>query len=147
MVTYFVCVVVFFFKQKTAYELRISDWSSDVCSSDLYAQRRAVLHQSHIVDVGDLRTADALVDPAHDIAQYALTIIVEFARDLCLAPVASRRDRDGEEARQRRHRLARNLPLPREHVDGVIVQRVQRLGGRRRHPRGDRKSTRLNSSP
>src|SRR3546814_2977861 len=28
-------VVFFFFKQKTAYELRISDWSSDVCSSDL----------------------------------------------------------------------------------------------------------------
>src|SRR3546814_4295343 len=28
---------VFFFKQKTAYEMRISDWSSDVCSSDLYA--------------------------------------------------------------------------------------------------------------
>src|SRR3546814_7661157 len=28
-------VVVFFFKQKTAYEMRISDWSSDVCSSDL----------------------------------------------------------------------------------------------------------------
>src|SRR3546814_2874421 len=27
----------FFFKQKTAYEMRISDWSSDVCSSDLYA--------------------------------------------------------------------------------------------------------------
>src|SRR3546814_14640966 len=28
-------VEVFFFKQKTAYEMRISDWSSDVCSSDL----------------------------------------------------------------------------------------------------------------
>src|SRR3546814_3418472 len=28
-------VLVFFFKQKTAYEVRISDWSSDVCSSDL----------------------------------------------------------------------------------------------------------------
>src|SRR3546814_7787082 len=28
-------LVVFFFKQKTAYEMRISDWSSDVCSSDL----------------------------------------------------------------------------------------------------------------
>src|SRR3546814_10709618 len=26
--------IIFFFKQKTAYELRISDWSSDVCSSD-----------------------------------------------------------------------------------------------------------------
>src|SRR3546814_6917166 len=32
-------IVVFFFKQKTAYELRISDWSSDVCSSDLPAAR------------------------------------------------------------------------------------------------------------
>src|SRR3546814_10470559 len=31
-----VCLgLVFFFKQKTAYEMRISDWSSDVCSSDL----------------------------------------------------------------------------------------------------------------
>src|SRR3546814_1824939 len=29
----------FFFKQQTAYELRISDWSSDVCSSDLLLQR------------------------------------------------------------------------------------------------------------
>src|SRR3546814_10640432 len=31
--------VFFFFKQKTAYELRISDWSSDVCSSDLAVAR------------------------------------------------------------------------------------------------------------
>src|SRR3546814_2155879 len=31
---------VFFFKQKTAYEMRISDWSSDVCSSDLERQRQ-----------------------------------------------------------------------------------------------------------
>src|SRR3546814_8165133 len=30
-------IYVFFFKQKTAYEMRISDWSSDVCSSDLTA--------------------------------------------------------------------------------------------------------------
>src|SRR3546814_327241 len=29
------CYFFFFFKQKTAYEMRISDWSSDVCSSDL----------------------------------------------------------------------------------------------------------------
>src|SRR3546814_528579 len=33
------CCLVFFFKQKTAYELRISDWSSDVCSSDLVLAR------------------------------------------------------------------------------------------------------------
>src|SRR3546814_7898324 len=31
------CLFFFFFKQKTAYEMRISDWSSDVCSSDLTA--------------------------------------------------------------------------------------------------------------
>src|SRR3546814_4994552 len=30
-----IVIIVFFFKQKTAYEMRISDWSSDVCSSDL----------------------------------------------------------------------------------------------------------------
>src|SRR3546814_9011935 len=44
-------LIIFFFKQKTAYEMRISDWSSDVCSSDLQEQaehqppQAAVLHQ------------------------------------------------------------------------------------------------------
>src|SRR3546814_14953666 len=33
-----VLVIVFFFKQRTAYEMLISDWSSDVCSSDLRCQ-------------------------------------------------------------------------------------------------------------
>src|SRR3546814_9158094 len=42
----------FFFKQKTAYEMRISDWSSDVCSSDLAAQA---------IPLG-LARADELVD-------------------------------------------------------------------------------------
>src|SRR3546814_9248023 len=32
--------IIFFFKQKTAYEMRISDWSSDVCSSDLLVAER-----------------------------------------------------------------------------------------------------------
>src|SRR3546814_11342599 len=36
-------VLFFFFKQKTAYEMRISDWSSDVCSSDLHPCHRADL--------------------------------------------------------------------------------------------------------
>src|SRR3546814_130268 len=36
---YVVLFTVFFFKQKTAYEMRISDWSSDVCSSDLKGDR------------------------------------------------------------------------------------------------------------
>src|SRR3546814_19198413 len=42
--------VFFFFKQKTAYEMRISDWSSDVCSSDLFG----VLDQLRL-DLGLLR--------------------------------------------------------------------------------------------
>src|SRR3546814_5957743 len=37
----------FFFKQKTAYEMRMSDWSSDVCSSDL------VLVEAIVVEIGD----------------------------------------------------------------------------------------------
>src|SRR3546814_2955141 len=36
----FVLFIFFFVKQKTAYEMRISDWSSDVCSSDLHVRRR-----------------------------------------------------------------------------------------------------------
>src|SRR3546814_20792096 len=35
MFEYEIAVIYFFFKQKTAYEIRIRDWSSDVCSSDL----------------------------------------------------------------------------------------------------------------
>src|SRR3546814_9642038 len=37
---YVLFVLFFFFKQKTAYEMRTSDWSSDVCSSDLYLCQR-----------------------------------------------------------------------------------------------------------
>src|SRR3546814_3521806 len=36
MFFFIIFLVFFFFKQKTAYEMRISDWSSDVCSSDLF---------------------------------------------------------------------------------------------------------------
>src|SRR3546814_6892871 len=38
----FIFLCFFFFKQKTAYEMRISDWSSDVCSSDLLLARRPI---------------------------------------------------------------------------------------------------------
>src|SRR3546814_8098247 len=48
------CVFVFFFfKQKTAYEMRISDWSSDVCSSDLLV-RNAI---DHGIESPGVRTA------------------------------------------------------------------------------------------
>src|SRR3546814_3240149 len=50
------CFYFFFFKQKTAYEMRISDWSSDVCSSDLktvayvHMLKRDVLFAAVVVD-------------------------------------------------------------------------------------------------
>src|SRR3546814_19250379 len=38
---------MFFFKQKTAYDMRISDWSSDVCSSDLAEPVLAIVDLAH----------------------------------------------------------------------------------------------------
>src|SRR3546814_18851135 len=45
--------IFFFFKQKTAYEMRISDWSSDVCSSDLLVDR-GVVDEAHAEAGGQL---------------------------------------------------------------------------------------------
>src|SRR3546814_6014717 len=46
-------MVIFFFKQKTAYEMRISDWSSDVCSSDLQFGLRAFLNRAKAAKRGE----------------------------------------------------------------------------------------------
>src|SRR3546814_2340035 len=52
------CFLFFLFKQKTAYEMRISDWSSDVCSSDLIAlEKLMVLMDSENITFDDLRNA------------------------------------------------------------------------------------------
>src|SRR3546814_5751085 len=55
---YIVCFV--FFKQKTAYEMRISDWSSDVCSSDLCTDR-ARKHRSAIIPTARLSGFGAML--------------------------------------------------------------------------------------
>src|SRR3546814_2956223 len=62
---YFVLIVFFFFKQKTAYEMRISEWSSDVCSSDL-------------ADAGLLTPTEALRDRAYDFAERRLARIADI---------------------------------------------------------------------
>src|SRR3546814_10561855 len=59
VVVLFLCVHFFFFKQKTAYEMRISDWSSDVCSSDL--QGVAVGRRLRDQGVADQGVASGLV--------------------------------------------------------------------------------------
>src|SRR3546814_1037764 len=56
----FLSCCFFFFKQKTAYEMRISDWSSDVCSSDLRLNRieaRVVTEDLHLVAVAQAMVA------------------------------------------------------------------------------------------
>src|SRR3546814_7533833 len=53
-VVYCVFCVFFFFKQKTAYEMRISDWSSDVCSSDLPAARATPPRPAAMVGAGSV---------------------------------------------------------------------------------------------
>src|SRR3546814_3566350 len=68
---WFVCIYFFFFKQKTAYEMRISDWSSDVCSSDL--ARRFVARQ-----VPDALDLDALC--ADEVAEVADRDMVDVRR-------------------------------------------------------------------
>src|SRR3546814_4991072 len=51
-------VLLFFFKQKTAYEMRISDWSSDVGSSDLLSDVVEGLGELDIISVDDLDGVD-----------------------------------------------------------------------------------------
>src|SRR3546814_19222942 len=74
-----VCSCFFFFKQKTAYEMRISDWSSDVCSSDLCTAR---VRDRPVEQCG----ADPLAVPA---AEHIA--LVEFDRGL--GPVPRKGDR------------------------------------------------------
>src|SRR3546814_6978324 len=65
----------FFFKQKTAYERRISDWSSDVCSSDLLGHGELLLRQGdaqhvHIGDAVEVerKPAPAAADVEHPLS-------------------------------------------------------------------------------
>src|SRR3546814_9852905 len=76
-----VCVIVFFFKQKTAYEMRISDWSSDVCSSDLARPANGVQFGQAFGNLdpefgfGISSRAVQLVDLARNDLQYAIPIL------------------------------------------------------------------------
>src|SRR3546814_7029234 len=59
---------VFFFKQKTAYEMRISDWSSDVCSSDLTLISRADYKAENPVATIGSEQISSVGQPSLDVA-------------------------------------------------------------------------------
>src|SRR3546814_9181196 len=74
----FIKIMFLFYKQKTAYEMRISDWSSDVCSSDLnrafspgpeqLAQYRAMIaeyERAQAAGLGSIMVGGEHIDKAH----------------------------------------------------------------------------------
>src|SRR3546814_20871633 len=121
------CVFVFFFffKQKTAYEMRISDWSSDVCSSDL--RRRGAKSRLWRTSMAGWskamrrrpRGAGACgaVDPQRDGFGYAIAVIVtSFLPKLGMERLGPRPN-EGQD------------PLIARSRFGDILFRVRRQGG------------------
>src|SRR3546814_10828523 len=137
-------MVVFFFKQKTAYEMRISDWSSDVCSSDLLGVSSMQIDQP---ERGFSFRADGPLDMRMEgpVAEGRPTA-AEVVNSLPEAELADIIYSYGEERRARQ--VARAIvaaraekPLARTGELAELVRRVVK------QPKGqDRKSTRLNSS-
>src|SRR3546814_3490289 len=95
---------IFFFKQKTAYEVRISGWSSDVCSSDLIADGAldAVPLREDGRDLGNRALArDTREQTRHDIDHQFEASAIAGAADLAgqrlaqpVFGIAARRDRE-----------------------------------------------------
>src|SRR3546814_6362982 len=80
-------VCFFFFKQKTAYEMRISDWSSDVCSSDL-APEHTVFHCFS----GDAAMARIAAERGYYLS-FAGNVTFKSAQNLCDALAVTPRER------------------------------------------------------
>src|SRR3712207_8698079 len=64
---------------------------------------RSVLHQSDVEDIWHFRAADALVDPAHDIAENALGVVLDLLPDLLVRPVGPVLERRRQEVRSEEH--------------------------------------------
>src|SRR3546814_10082261 len=127
---------VFFFKQKTAYEMRISDWSSDVCSSDLpdmparLDPLRILIEQRHAAGIGTDQSQQQA-----DRGGLAGTVGAEQRQQFAAKQLQIHTIQRGERA------IA---------LDGA-VERGDRVVGMRHGKsssatHADRKSTRLNSS-
>src|SRR3546814_7590846 len=83
---------VFFFKQKTAYEMRISDWSSDVCSSDLLREQILQLSQASArVAPDDLARLDTAIGRAFAEAAEQVIEVAAIDRERIVARSEERR--------------------------------------------------------
>src|SRR3546814_5551377 len=74
----------FFFKQKTAYEMRISDWSSDVCSSDLITLNHGVVETPIFMPVGTYGSVKAMLP--HELTEVGAQIVLGNTFHLWLRP-------------------------------------------------------------
>src|SRR3546814_15901515 len=106
-------MVCFFFKQKTAYEMRISDWSSDVCSSDLLARIDDGLQQG----ARKLPSGDGLGQRLHDLV---------LARGAVIDPVQALAPPLQADAAD--HRLAHHL----RRLGHLMVEEIGRASCRER---------------
>src|SRR3546814_4988978 len=120
--------LLFFFKQKTAYEMRISDLSSDVCSSDLRERQARDLAQG-LLFVALRRPADDRLYRGRPEKRQTLPRLDQLPRQ----------PYPGAGARQRHRALFGDVP---GRLDGAPRSAGEARGGARQ----DRKSTRLNSS-
>src|SRR3546814_4820080 len=75
-------IILFFFKQKTAYEMRISDWSSDVCSSDL-----RVAEAEAEAECGEFDSAVLQIDAVHALEKRAQIVDTGALPVVAPAPV------------------------------------------------------------
>src|SRR3546814_8252059 len=77
--------LIFFFKPKTAYEVRISDWSSGVCSSDLIAVVLAEAGATVVIadrdEEGARRQAEALIEAGHNAGAVAIELADERSEE------------------------------------------------------------------
>src|SRR3546814_9402496 len=89
---------IFFFKQKTAYEMRISDWSSDVCSSDLKGNEA----------LSNQKRSNACRQSAQDCSE--MTNIMAEQQESTREPGIDRQRVAGEVEEQREHIKASNGP-------------------------------------
>src|SRR3546814_5058780 len=89
----------FFFKQKTAYEMRISDWSSDVCSSDLATGVEYGRNGDQLLSRVRNRMLDRLTGMQVFSQAAALGSLSAAARALAMSPAMATRHVDALEAR------------------------------------------------
>src|SRR3546814_4347843 len=117
---FFVYVLfIFFFKQKTAYEMRISDWSSDVCSSDLVeAERRIEDLIAHRITPTLSENLAHLLEDTVDGRVTRFVWLRQF--EVGANSAAANRLMDRLEYLQR-------FDLPADLLDGVPAHRVTRL--------------------